>query len=60
MAQATCPSCGEDINISSKPKMGQKVICPECGNELEIVWLDPIELDWPYDEDDYDDDDMDD
>jgi hypothetical protein len=24
---------------------------------MEIVWLDPVELDWPMDDEDYDDDD---
>jgi lysine biosynthesis protein LysW len=32
--------------------MGQRVKCGACGTELEVVWLDPVELDWPYDEDD--------
>jgi lysine biosynthesis protein LysW len=30
------------------PKMGMLVACADCGAELEIVWLDPLELDWPY------------
>jgi len=36
--------------------MGKRVVCPVCHTELEVVWLDPVELDWPYDddEDDYD------
>jgi len=37
--------------------MGSQVTCPECDAELEVVWLDPIELDWPFDDEDYDDDD---
>jgi len=45
--------------------MGKRVVCPVCRAELEIVWLDPIELDWPYDDDEdeydeYEDSDFDD
>jgi lysine biosynthesis protein LysW len=28
--------------------------CAECGAELELVWLDPLELDWPFIDDDWD------
>jgi hypothetical protein len=30
------------------------VTCSRCDAELEVVWLDPVELDWPF-IDDYDD-----
>jgi lysine biosynthesis protein LysW len=61
MALAECPSCGESVNVGTRPKMGQRVVCQACDTELEVVWLDPVELDWPFDvEDDeeyfYDDD----
>jgi lysine biosynthesis protein LysW len=63
MVKAECPACNANVNLGSKPKMGQHVKCNSCNTELEVVWLDPVELDWPYDEDeddefdDYDDDD---
>ena len=59
MTLVECISCGAEIKISGQPKMGAQVICPDCDASLEVVWLDPVELDWPYDdddEDDYDDD----
>lgn len=57
MAFAECISCGSEIKLSTQPKMGSQVTCPECDAELEVVWLDPIELDWPFDDDeDYEDD----
>ena len=56
MVKADCPSCGSKVNLGPKPKMGQRTVCSACDTELEVVWLDPVELDWPYDEDDeYDD-----
>jgi len=35
--------------------MGQKVKCRSCDAELEVVWLEPLELDWAYDEDEFED-----
>lgn len=57
MTFAECISCGSEIKFSNQPKMGQTVTCPECDAELEVVWLDPVELDWPFDDDEYDEDD---
>lgn len=56
MEAAECISCGNEIIIRGTPQMGQQVKCNKCGSELEVVWLDPLELDWPFD-DDYDEDD---
>ena len=57
---AECPSCSEEVRIPS-PKIGQQVSCPHCKMPWEVIWLDPVELDWPYLEDEGDDyDDYDD
>ena len=53
MQNAECPQCGNEVSIGTQPKLGKMVGCKECGAELEIVWLDPLELDWPLDEDEY-------
>ena len=57
MAEAICPSCGEDIQLTGKVQLGQEVVCPHCETELEVIDLDPVELDWIDDEDwdDWDD-----
>ena len=61
MTFAECISCGTEIKFSVHPKMGSLVKCPDCEAELEVVWLDPVELDWPFDDDDdYEEDDYDD
>ena len=52
MEAAECISCGAEITFREDPKMGDLVKCRKCDAELEVVWLDPIELDWPF-EDDY-------
>lgn len=59
---AFCPSCDTRIRFDERPKLFDIVTCPECEEEVEVVGLSPIRLDWPsdfVDEDDwsYDDDD---
>lgn len=49
MATTFCPNCDEKI-ILDKPKLGQLVVCPGCGTELEVVSLKPLELDFIYEE----------
>lgn len=56
MKFAACVSCGARVPVGKNPKMGQQHTCPSCNEVMEIVWLDPVELDWPMDDDDYDDD----
>lgn len=58
MAVSTCPSCEAKVELGAHPRLGQRVICGFCNTELEVAWLDPVELDWPFDEEDdvdYDD-----
>jgi lysine biosynthesis protein LysW len=60
MAKAECPACENQINVGSNPRMGRRYTCPECRAELEIVWLEPVELDFVYEDEDEDYDDYDD
>lgn len=55
MNKADCPSCGGSVNVGPKPRMGQHFVCTSCKTELEVTWLEPIELDFLVD-DDFDDD----
>jgi alpha-aminoadipate carrier protein LysW len=49
MARVYCPDCDGAITVSSEVELGQKIICPHCEAELEVISLDPLELDWAYD-----------
>jgi predicted amidophosphoribosyltransferase len=55
-----CPSCSRDIRICGRLTIGMEVRCSSCGDELQVIDTDPIELDWLYDYDsdhyDYEDD----
>lgn len=53
MPTTACPECSEDVYVDADSEQGDVVSCDECGTDLEIVGLDPIELD--VHEDDADD-----
>lgn len=40
-----CPECDGDITIPEDTMLNELVSCPECGIELEVISLDPLELD---------------
>ncbi|MDQ3040854.1 MAG: hypothetical protein M3R11_00560 [Acidobacteriota bacterium] len=54
MPTTACPECSEDIYVDADSEQGDVVSCDECGTDLEIVGLDPIELD-VHEENDADD-----
>jgi len=59
MARAFCPVCDASI-VANRPRVGTEIVCRECGAYLEVVSVDPFEVDLPYDDElegDYDDDD---
>ncbi len=51
-AIAACPDCGDLLAFTGKTKLFQRVVCPNCGAELEVVRTEPVELEWAYE--DYD------
>lgn len=64
MANATCPNCETMVFIGSRSREGDLYTCPGCDADLELVWLDPPELEYFYEFDDdesfiYDDLEMD-
>jgi len=52
-----CPEC-EAVIDEEFEDVGEIIVCPECGVELEVISVDPVELDLaPIDADDEDEDD---
>jgi alpha-aminoadipate carrier protein LysW len=58
---AVCPECEAEIHVDEDVDKGETLTCEECEATLEVVGLDPIELDLaPEEEDeDYDEDEAD-
>lgn len=55
MMIAQCVECDENIELGSQVRVGAKLTCHHCGARLEVVGLDPVEVDWAYDDEDDDD-----
>ena len=55
----TCPECDADVHVDTDTDKGETVSCEECGTDLEVVGLDPVELDIVEEEDLDDDEDED-
>ena len=47
----TCPECDADVHVDLDTDKGDIVSCEECGTDLEVVGLDPVELDIVEEED---------
>lgn len=39
-----CPECDAEIEIPADAMENELIACAECGSELEIMRLDPIQL----------------
>ena len=53
-----CPECDNPIEVDEdNVEEGETVTCDECGTELEVVSVDPLEL-APVDSEGYDDEDL--
>ena len=58
---ATCPECDAEIEVDEfDVDKGDQLSFPECGSNLEVTGLSPIELDLAPDEDEEDDDPLED
>jgi alpha-aminoadipate/glutamate carrier protein LysW len=52
---ANCPECAAELHVDEDVDKGELLHCEECDSTLEVVGLDPIELDIAAeDEEDYD------
>ena len=58
MPKTYCPDCGADISVDN-PREGTMIKCPECDVELEIISINPFEMDFPLDFDEDEDEDED-
>ena len=41
---AECPVCDAEVELGAATVEGELVECPDCGSELEVVSLEPLEL----------------
>lgn len=41
---AECPECAGTLELDDDVEVGEIVVCPDCGVELEVVGLDPVQF----------------
>lgn len=41
MSTVTCTECAVEIELSQGTEVGEIIVCPDCGVDLEIISLDP-------------------
>lgn len=39
-----CPECEAEVAIPDDAQTGEIIICPDCGVELELTALEPVQL----------------
>ena len=47
MKNGTCPNCGSNVPVSGNAHLGDILMCETCDTEVEVVSVNPVELDWP-------------
>jgi lysine biosynthesis protein LysW len=52
MASTQCSECDEEIEVAGRVRLGQKVACNHCGAALEVVVIEPLELEIAQEEED--------
>lgn len=40
----SCPECDATLNVNADVIEGEIVPCPDCGAELEVIAVEPLEL----------------
>ena len=51
MFRALCPDCSEVVELKESIRVGDRVACAECGIELEVLSVYPLDLDYVLEED---------
>ena len=54
MSKANCPECEAEIILEPGTEVGEILVCSDCGVDLEVLSLDPAEVDLaPMEEEDW-------
>jgi len=57
MPKVICPECDGDVQIDAATATGDIIECDNCGVELEVSGLDPVELDILDNDEDFEEED---
>ena len=51
MYRALCPDCSEVVVLAERVQVGDRFICGDCGIEIEVLSLYPVDVDYVLEED---------
>ncbi|MGB8982020.1 MAG: lysine biosynthesis protein LysW [Anaerolineales bacterium] len=44
MSNVSCPECAADVSLVETTEVGEILVCPDCGVDLEVTALDPAAI----------------
>jgi alpha-aminoadipate/glutamate carrier protein LysW len=44
MSTTTCPECEGEITFDASTEAGEIIVCPDCGVDLEVISIDPAQV----------------
>ena len=54
MNTVLCPECEAEVTLDSGTVVGEIIVCPDCGVDLEVMSLEPLVVDLaPMEEEDW-------
>lgn len=54
MSNVICPECLAEIDLNGGVEVGEILVCPDCGVDLEIISLQPVSVELaPMEEEDW-------
>ena len=54
MNTAHCPECDAEITLETGTEVGEIIVCPDCGVDLEVTSLNPFTVELaPMEEEDW-------
>lgn len=54
MAALNCPECTAEITLEAGTEIGEIIVCPDCGVDLEVTAIDPAAVQLaPMEEEDW-------
>ncbi len=44
MSTVSCPECAAEIELAENTEVGEIIVCPDCGVDLEVIGLEPAAI----------------
>lgn len=44
MSTVSCPECAAEITLEENTEVGEIIVCPDCGVDLEVISLMPAKV----------------